>query len=73
VNLGPAEFSNVSIFERSADQLTSRAKRLELASLEPSLLTINRALPDFERPDRLLPLDLPIRQIRLDVEAVRTP
>ena len=72
-SLGPAAFSKISIFERSGDQLTLRPNRLELASLEPSLLTINRALPDLERPDRVLPLDLPIRQIRLDVEAVRTP
>jgi dsDNA-binding SOS-regulon protein len=72
-NLGPAAFTNVSIFQRPGEHLTSRVNRLELASLEPSLLTINRALPEFERADRVLPLDLPIRQIRLDVEAVRTP
>lgn len=73
LNPGPAAFSNITIFERSADQLILRANRPELASLEPSLLTINRSLPDFERPNRGLPLDLPIKRIRLDVEAVRTP
>jgi hypothetical protein len=69
--LGPAPFANV--FERPADQLTLQVSRLDLASLDPSLLTIARALPEFEHADRVLPLDLPIRQIRLDVEAVRTP
>jgi hypothetical protein len=69
---GPA-FSDVSIFQRPADRLTLRANRLELASLEPSLLTINRSLPNLERVDRVLPLDLPTRQIRLDVEAVKSP
>ena len=67
VQAGPAAFSN------EAAHLTLRMNRLELAALDPSLLTINRVLPDFEQPDRVLPLDLPIRQIRLDVEAVRTP
>jgi hypothetical protein len=60
------------VFGRSVDQLTLRVKRIELASVDPSLLTINRVLPDFEPADGLLPLDLPIRQIRLDVEAVRS-
>jgi hypothetical protein len=73
LNSAPIAFSNVSIFERPPNHLTLKANRLELAALEPSLLTINRSLPDLERPDRVLPLDLPIRQIRLDVEAVRTP
>jgi hypothetical protein len=73
LNSAPIAFSNVSIFERSPNHLTLKANRLDLAALEPSLLTINRSLPDVERPDRVLPLDLPIRQIRLDVEAVRTP
>ena len=68
---GPAAFSNV--FERPANQLTLQVSRLDLVSLDPSLLTIARALPEFEHADRVLPLDLPIRQIRLDVEAVRTP
>lgn len=69
--LGPAVFSNV--FERPANQLTLQVSRLDLASLDPSLLTIARALPEFEHAERVLPLDLPIRQIRLDVEALRTP
>lgn len=61
------------LFEKPADRLTLRMSRLELASLELSSLTINRALADLEQPDRALPLDLPIRQIRLDVESVRMP
>lgn len=60
-------------FERSADRLTLRVSRLELASLDPSSFTINRALLDLDQPGRVLSLDLPIKQIRLDVEAVRTP
>jgi hypothetical protein len=68
-----ALFSRVGFFDRSVDPLTLRMNRLELASLDPSLLTINRALFDFEPSNRVLPLDLPIRQIRLDVETVRTP
>jgi hypothetical protein len=68
---GPS--SGVGQFERSIDPLTLRMNRLELASLDPSLLTINRALFDFEPSNRVLPLDLPIRQIHLDVEAIRTP
>ena len=71
VALGPADFSNV--FERPADQLTLQVSRLQLASLDPSLLTVARPLPEFEHPDRALPLDLPIRQIRLDVEVLRSP
>jgi hypothetical protein len=61
------------VFRPFADHLTLRVNPIELASLEPSLLTINRALPEFEQADRVLPLDLPIRKIRLDVEAIRTP
>ena len=72
-NPDPADFSNVSIFERPTAKLTSRPKRLELASLERSLLTINRSFPELERADRALPLDLPIRHIQLDVEALGTP
>ena len=60
-------------FERSGDRLTLRLRRVELASLEPSIFSLNGALPAPEQPDRALPFDLPIRQIRLDVEALRTP
>ena len=66
-NLEPAAFSS-----DSAD-LSLRVRRIELASLDPSLLSINGALPHLEQPDRALPLDLPIKQIRLDVEALRMP
>jgi hypothetical protein len=66
-------FSRPGFLDRSANPLTLRINRLELASLDPSLLTINRALFDFEPSNRALPLDLPIRQIHLDVETVRTP
>jgi hypothetical protein len=69
----PSLFSGVGLFDRSIDPLTLRMNRLELASLDPSLLTINRALFDFEPSNRALPLDLPIRKIRLDVETVGTP
>ena len=72
-NAEPVAFSAVGLFDRSVDPLTLRINRLELASLDPSLLTINRALFDFDHSNRVLPLDLPIRQIHLDVEAVRTP
>jgi hypothetical protein len=66
-------FSRPGFFEHSVDPLTLRINRLELASLDPSALTINRALFDFEPSSGVLPLDLPIRQIHLDVEKVRTP
>jgi hypothetical protein len=69
----PGLFSRVPLFDGSIDSLTLQMNRLELASLDPSLLTINRALFDFEPSNRVLPLDLPIRQIHLDVEAIRTP
>jgi hypothetical protein len=60
-------------FSSDEAHLSLRVTRFELASLDPSLLSLNRALPNLEQSDRGLPLDLPIRQIRLDVEAVRTP
>jgi hypothetical protein len=69
----PGLFSGVGLFDRSVDPLTLRMNRLELASLDPSVLTINRALFDFDPSNPGLPLDLPIRQIHLDVETVRTP
>ena len=62
-----------AIFFSDRADLSLRVRRVELASLEPSLLTINGALPHFEQSSRALPLDLPIRQIRLDVEALRMP
>ena len=68
-----ALFSRDWLFEPAGDRLTLRGNRLELASLEPSFLTLNRELPTLEQPDRVLFLDLPIRQIRLDVETLRTP
>lgn len=61
-------------FTASSDHLTLRVGTMELASLQPSLLTINRVfLPDRYEADRSLPLDLPIRQILIDAEAARTP
>ncbi|MFL6521425.1 MAG: hypothetical protein ACJ8NS_14480 [Chthoniobacterales bacterium] len=72
-NSEPGVLSGVDLFDRSIDPLTLRMNRLELASLDPSLLTINRALFDFEPSNHVLPLDLPIRQIHLDVETIRTP
>jgi hypothetical protein len=71
----PNSIANLEAAAFSSDSapLSLRVRRVELASLEPSLLTINGALPRFEQPDRALPLELPIRQIRLDVEALRTP
>jgi hypothetical protein len=60
-------------FARSADRLTLRMNRSELASLDPSVFSINGALPVLEQQDHVLPLDLPIRQIRLDVDIVRMP
>ena len=59
---------------KPADELTLRVSPIELASLQPSLLTINRALladrGDFERG---LPLDLPIRQILIDGDTTVSP
>lgn len=72
-NSEPVALSDVGFFDRSGDPLALRMNRVELASLNPSLLTINRPLLDFEPSNRVLPLDLPIRQIHLDVETVRTP
>jgi len=71
----PSSIMNADLvaFFSDATPLTLRVSRLELASLDRSLLAINRALPDFEQRTQPLPLDLPIRPIRLDVEAVRTP
>lgn len=71
----PSPMTNAGLvaFFSDATPLTLRVSRLELASLDRSLLTINRALPDFDQENRPLPLDLSIRPIRLDVEAVRTP
>jgi anti-sigma-K factor RskA len=70
----PNSIANLeAAFSSDSADLSLRVRRVELASLEPSLLTINGALPRFEQPDRALPLELPIRQIRLDVEALRTP
>lgn len=68
-----AAFSDDGIFDRSATALTLRMSRLELASLEPSLLTISRMRRDLEQADRVLPLDVAVRQIHLDVEPMRTP
>jgi len=60
-------------FFTDATPLTLRVSRLELPSLDRSLLTVNRVLPDFDHGNRALPLDLSIRPIRLDVEALRMP
>lgn len=65
--------ADAAAFFNDATPLTLRVSRLELASLDRSLLTINRALPNFDQRTQPLPLDLPIRPIRLDVEAVRMP
>jgi hypothetical protein len=73
VDQNPTLFSPNLFFDHSDDRLSLRMTRLELASLEPSFITINRALPDSEQTDRVLSLELPIRQIRLDVETARTP
>ena len=59
-------------FFSDATPLTLRVSRLELASLDRSLLTINRAWPEFD-PNQGSPLDLSIQPIRLDVETIRTP
>ena len=73
VNPWPAAFSNGDAFKRSVDDLTLRVSRIDVASLDPSFLTNGRAFPDLALPDRGLLLDLPLRHIRLDVEAMGTP
>jgi hypothetical protein len=73
VDQGPAFLPPDHLFQRSSDPLPLRVSRRELAALTPSFLTINRRLPDLEQPDRVELLDLPSRQIRLDVNALRAP
>jgi len=62
------------LFDSSGDHLTLRVGTIELASLQPSLLTINRTiLPDRRQGDRGLPLDLPIRQMLIDAAGPAIP
>ena len=62
------------LFESSGDHLTLRVGKIELASLQPSLLTINRTiLADRRQGDRGLPLDLPIRQMLIDAAGPAIP
>lgn len=62
------------VFESSADHLTLRVGKIELASLEPSLLSINRTiLADPRHADRGLPLDLPIRDLLIDTAGPAMP
>ncbi|MBA2269134.1 MAG: hypothetical protein H0W20_00860 [Chthoniobacterales bacterium] len=64
--------SSEESFPASGNNLTLRVSTIELVSLRPPLLTINRAyLPD--RYDSALPLDLPVRQILIEAEAATTP
>jgi hypothetical protein len=70
---GPAFLPPDHLFQHSSDPLPLRVSRRELAALAPSFLTINRHLPDLEQADRVELLDLPSRQIRLDVNALRAP
>jgi hypothetical protein len=71
--LSTAPLSSIPTFSSDVPPLNLGVRRIELASLDPSLLTIKGALPHLEQPGLALPLDLPVRQIRLDVEALRTP
>jgi hypothetical protein len=51
-------------FGNTGGDLTLHVSKVELASLQPSLLSINRAiLAERYYADQGLPLDLPIRQI----------
>ena len=62
------------ILGASSRQLTLRVSRIELASLRPSLLSVEQAmLANRFESDGGLPLDLPIRQIFIDGEAAATP
>ncbi len=71
---GAAARSEDSFLPGSGSNLTLRVSTIELASLRPSLLTMNRAfLPDRYESDRGLPLDLPIRQIFIEAERARMP
>ncbi|HEY3747452.1 MAG TPA: hypothetical protein VGL17_14465 [Gemmatimonadaceae bacterium] len=59
---------------KPGDALTLQVSTFELASLQPSLLMINRArLADTRDFERGLPLDLPIRQILMDGDARVSP
>ena len=71
--LSIAPLSSIPTFSSDVPPLNLGVRRIELASLDPSLLTFKGALPHLGQPDLALPLDLPMRQIRLDVEALRTP
>lgn len=82
-NAGPAQISSAlpsfitnpdaAAFPSDNARLSLRVRPVELASLDPSLFTIKGALPRFDQSNAALPLDLPTRQIRLDVEALRMP
>lgn len=63
-----------SFFSTSGNHLNLRVSTIELASLRPSLLTINGDyFPDRSERDSGLRLDLPVRQILIDAESGRTP
>ena len=69
----PGMTADLAAFFSDATPLRLRVSRLELASLDRSLLTINRAWPELEAANRHSPLDLSIQPIKLDVETVTTP
>jgi hypothetical protein len=62
------------LLRKPGDALTLQISTIELASREPSLFTVNRALlaqhHDFGRG---LPLDLPFRQMLIDDDAIAVP
>ncbi|MFN2476523.1 MAG: hypothetical protein ABR526_09330 [Chthoniobacterales bacterium] len=62
------------LLRKPGAELTLRVSTIELASLQPSLLNINRALlADRDDFNRGLPLDLPIRQMLIDGDVTATP
>jgi len=76
VSSGAASLTDAGdrLFASSGNDLTLRVSKIELASLQPSLLTMNRAiLADRRHADRGLPLDLPIREMFIDEATSATP
>jgi hypothetical protein len=62
------------VFESSGEHLTLRVGKIELASLQPSLLSINQTvLADRRHREQGLPLDLPIREILIDATGPAIP
>lgn len=62
------------LFDSSGDHLTLRVGKIELASLQPSLLMIaGTSLADWRHSDQGLPLDLPIREMLIDAAGPATP